>query len=841
MPMALKTGFRESEAEALYRESLSAFEGVEEPLGAPLVDLVYYNAALEDEDAKAPIGEAPTLTVDEAREAYETLDRCFPRAFGCTSPFTPKGYSQGCAALKVAAFFSLEKTTYAAMAGKNKADLTRKLIKINDPRFVFWLWRQTEGNDFLRYLLFYHPGTSEVLVELARMAENPNFDIKKMEHLIMRTVYLLPYQEPDIPQDLDDPDDVSLFDAQMDFLASSFTHYALRALHLYQFELILFQGMADPEATLRIIEDMADSGNIQALGQFIKRNVVAGADPGPLIRFADEVPVLELVPMTFAAMALYRDRRVTHYLFDRLINGPFQIHLQAFRALLFSRDREEIVKRARVLSFSRDPFEAVAGKKLLQAMEKTIPLGEDHDNNTDWFVNHRWKEEELEVSPSWKNSTFTTQFFRYPRQLRQIANELKRIVVGRSECVPLRLVSVGGSSGAEIYSLMMYLDSDFRKNPGEWDGFDPLSEIEFFTTDIDEVAIAYALRGRYSAHPSPDASDINGLIEQAKAYGIDLNRYFERDDTKRVYQVREEWRRRIRTVPLDILNPSEFVRRHGQPDIVLYNMVDGHLSGAAAQIRAAHNVLALAREFVATTPHYGLTRRVLLFNKEWGDRKDRALLIDTSGERRIAEAPASTSPVPTLEAVLLTLKEDYHYTGIDPSHASMEAASILESIGAKDVHFRCYTRNGQVLHSWLEATLQIDGKEEVVVFDLVGEMLERSRFGSFEVTVGKKSDIVKEHPLYRDGIPYTIVTREYREWVRRGRPPFSAKVALTETEQMVKDFVVYELPRSRHSINTRTDLVDAAFGYFAGRLTRDQIRKGLEGIMHKGYLRMDIE
>lgn len=714
-----------------------------------------------------------------------------------------------------------------------------KLIAINDPRFVFWLWRQTEGNDFLRYLLFYHPGTSEIVVELARLAANPDFDINKMEHLVTRTVYLLPYQEPDIPQNTTNSDEVAQFDGLMDFLASSFTHYALRALHLYQFELFLSQGMADPVVALQKIPELAKNGNIQALGEFIKNNVVAGNDPLPLIRFADEAPVLELVPITFAAMALYKDRHVTDYLFDRLINGSFQIHLQAFRALLFSRDRVEIAKRTRALASSEDPFEAVVGKKLLGALEKTTPLGEDRAKNVEWFLGNRWKEDEIDVSPSWKNNTFTTQLFRYPRQLRQIADQLRKLLAGRNECSPLRLVSVGGSSGAEIYSLMIYLDSDFRKNPEGWGGVDPLSEIEFFSTDIDEVAIAYARRGRYVAHPSPNASDINGVAEQAKAYGIDLDRYFSKDDSGRVYQVREEWRRRVRTVPLDILNPSTFVRRHGQPDIVLYNMVDGHISGAAAQIRAAHNVLTLAREFVATVPHYGLTRRILLSNEDWGFRKDRVLLIDTRGKGRTA--PTSTGALPTLEAALWTLQEDYDYTESDPSYASMKAASVLESIDAKDVNFRCYVRNGQSLHAWVEATLLLDEKEEVVVFDLVGEMRERSRFGSFEVTVGKKSDLVKEHPLYRDGIPDPIVTREYREWVLRGRPPFATKVQLTETEQIIRDFVEEALPRSRVRINSLADIVDAAFGHFEGRLTRDQIREALDGIIDKGYVRIDVD
>jgi two-component system CheB/CheR fusion protein len=104
-----------------------------------------------------------------------------------------------------------------------------------------------------------------------------------------------------------------------------------------------------------------------------------------------------------------------------------------------------------------------------------------------------------------------TQFFRDTEFVKEIANSINEAVLTRDN-TPMRIWVAGCSTGEEAYTVAMLTSEAFRLH-------DKPAEFKIFATDVNEVSLATASLGRYSAAA---ASEIPGPL---------LSRYFTHETT----------------------------------------------------------------------------------------------------------------------------------------------------------------------------------------------------------------------------------------------------------------------------------------------------------------------
>lgn len=500
----------------------------------------------------------PLLTLEEARRADEALKRCV-RGLGFT-------YSTSCLRKAV-------RKEFGPFRNEN-------LRESQNPALLGSLLSRTSDNPSLREALFQRDEMQPVLAVMGRSRPGREGNFAQWDRLLLQWERATSAHR--------------LFGGSIETLSALLRDEAVPYLEEVEFERlhgvrVIAQISADP-ARLR---PFLSFENARVASEAISQWSLKRYDPLSLFHLAQTSSRIEVVTAVFRSLQDYRDERVTNFLVHQLITGSFNIHLLARRTLLASQDRDHVRAEMGRLVVAGDLFARVAASNILREMQQR-PVLEDVPS----AIDKQWK-------------TYVTDFFRFSSELAWITDEVRGLVRDWPAIQPIRLVSIGASFGPEVLSLLMFLDSDYLRNPEGWGGLSPWDRVEIVATDIDPVVLAYGARGRFRSHPCLELSDIK-LLESVTAHlGIPLDQYFEIDRRQGIYQLRPEWRGLTRTEILDILQPDPFITRFGQPEGILYNMVDCHLGNSNTKAVAAHHVARLTGLFAAVVPCSPITRSLL--------------------------------------------------------------------------------------------------------------------------------------------------------------------------------------------------------------------------------------
>lgn len=144
-----------------------------------------------------------------------------------------------------------------------------------------------------------------------------------------------------------------------------------------------------------------------------------------------------------------------------------------------------------------------------------------------------------------------TYFFREAEQLRLLTERLApRLLMRRTDGMPLRILSAGCSSGEEPYSIAMALHEKY--------GAEVSNLFTFAGGDIDTQALAKARSGRYGEF------SFRGVAADIKA------RYFEHDGW--AYRIRDDLRRRVEFHEMNLFAEEFPAALHGF-DIIFFRNV----------------------------------------------------------------------------------------------------------------------------------------------------------------------------------------------------------------------------------------------------------------------------
>jgi len=132
------------------------------------------------------------------------------------------------------------------------------------------------------------------------------------------------------------------------------------------------------------------------------------------------------------------------------------------------------------------------------------------------------------------NETF---FFREPNHLKLLTDELIPGLRRRTKAnTPIKIMSVGCSTGEEPYSIAMALHERF--------GPDAARSFQIVAGDIDNIALEKARQGKYRSF------SFRGVDQQI------IQRYFKADDPSSSYIVKPYIRQMVRFEPFNLLSPE---------------------------------------------------------------------------------------------------------------------------------------------------------------------------------------------------------------------------------------------------------------------------------------------
>jgi chemotaxis methyl-accepting protein methylase len=327
-----------------------------------------------------------------------------------------------------------------------------------------------------------------------------------------------------------------------------------------------------------------------------------------------------LVRTGFDALAYFEDKNTAREIFKRLAEISFEASLPAKNALVNYANPQAVIsvaldyfkypdffKRGAAVSILRyfDPkaFSEETREKIREALNEFI-LNPYEDRLVIGLAKKSlrvWEGTEPPAKADFNWMYFQTGFFRYPAQTAWVIKKIKELA---KENEPVTVLSTGGSTGNEAISIAIAALEDYRLHPEEWGGFDPRQQLKITVSDINLDALLYARRGCYTSTVQYEIDDFEGLRLHALQSGLDpqtyQNRYF-LSKTEKTYQLDPVISEMIRTEPLDILSPQEYLRKYGEADIVLYNNIDIWLPDDATRVYAAENIALLSGKYIATT------------------------------------------------------------------------------------------------------------------------------------------------------------------------------------------------------------------------------------------------
>ncbi len=566
---------------AAYR-SLAEYQAATPGLKETVLE-IFDRAAAEDGD--------PRLSADESYQAYQGLVSCEGGLM--------RLYRTEC----VGGVLTKRTREQAASGRDGIVPWARHLRLLGHQKFADWLWGQTSDSSLLQSILFSDPDCRTQLRSLATLVEDNGLllDGSFASSIASLEEVFLQYREM----------------AMRTGWTTEMTDEGEASPHRYFFDRLLLKGML--KATIDEVEyqlkyqdvlggdtvtmgqlmPALESGNEAAMTRALAFLDERRIRPEALFQCVHEATSAELIVVALRLLVRFQDQRVDDFLIDQIIHGSFNLSEILLRVVPYSSNREVLMARATAMSESSDRYESSVGRRLLGYF-RSIPL----ETLTDAAAFERGRTRTLDgIYKQMRVGVHTTVFFRFPLQLRRIKDELKALVRYDQGQDMIKVVLVGASYGPEAYSLVMIIDSDYQKDPNSWGGHDPFEKIEIVATDISEAALDYSRRGRFVAHPSLFLTDFTGLEGFAKELGVDVMRYFEREgEAGRVYRVKPEWSEKIQTAYLDILDTAPFIAEHGRAEVVVYNMVDGHIEGEERRVQAAGNVADLATYLVTAVP-----------------------------------------------------------------------------------------------------------------------------------------------------------------------------------------------------------------------------------------------
>jgi chemotaxis methyl-accepting protein methylase len=230
-----------------------------------------------------------------------------------------------------------------------------------------------------------------------------------------------------------------------------------------------------------------------------------------------------------------------------------------------------------------------------------------------------------------------TAFFRNPRQLDWIFSATKhKATQWQPGDDPITILDVGGSYGAEAISILIFILDEYRKNPEDWGLFNPYENLRLVTTDIETRALVSSDATVFANRQDLNSSEFGPLELVTKLIGFEQDAYkayFDISDDN-VWTLKKSVRDMIETRYMDITDCDAYLETYGPSDIVVYNQVDPYLSPNQL-VPASENVLALSKQFIATSPMRQETLDTLA---------TQAQLSATAGGLMLFEKPETPAP-----------------------------------------------------------------------------------------------------------------------------------------------------------------------------------------------------
>jgi len=491
-----------------------------------------------------------------------------------------------------------------------KNNITSQAIDaIDNSEFIDWIWQATEETPVFQQLLFMDEECLKQLVRLSKYYKkgyfsqndtegNPIHSIKgQFNNLVSRYAWngWMPFDTCK-QQHTPDVDAVTLMLARLSM------HIVME---LVDYE-VYYKPKLQESFTKSDVENFLKSGNARITLKFFQLWHQIGKKAEDLKPYLYESLSFSVFDTALGTLLEYRGKESTNMLIDLALNGSFNVQQTVIDFIRYSANHEALLKKANELIASGDAYKQLIGKKIKESINMIPPMV--RSNRTKFSAHYAAFRNEVENRLF--VGVYTSSFLRFPSQLKAIANELKQLINKGVENPKITIV--GGSYGAEAYSLMILLDNDFHKNPTSWNGENPLDTVEITTTDIDPWALHYAKRGQYVSHPALAFTDFYMLGEMAKLLNVPLSRYFNTSKDGRTYTVKDSLKTKLKTKMLDILNPETYLAENGQPNIVIYNMVDSHLGSRELAKAGAHKIAPLPTHALFVVPRLTETRTELL-------------------------------------------------------------------------------------------------------------------------------------------------------------------------------------------------------------------------------------
>lgn len=532
------------------------------------VDILYHFEAYSDED--------PTLSFEEAARVHGELQKLINKR-----DYWFDGYDSPRLQKRLLEKFKIEEEPYATLAKQNLGTLLKNIKALENPGLVAAIWNEVKGSPMAMLAVFYNPDAAELFSMFRRISGGGAQAIDFARSLISETVISLEFHEsyslPITGTTATPAEALSLKLAQIS-LNYNITADALRNDLTYK-------------KCKRCIDIVQSS---VAFEYFAEEAVQKQEGIGELTRAATQSSDNNIVGKALAALATFKDRRATDFLIDQLFYGSYNMRLSITKLLGWSRNKGYIAEKLREASESSDEYIRLAAKKA----KEMLGVGTLSFKDNEAVLLYQAIQEVLpflyQIDKGLRKETYTTEFFRFPMQFKWIADQAKGLMREEGE---VTILSTGSSYGPEAYSLLFYMNSDFERDPAAWPDEYTSDGIKIFATDIDPIALAYARRGRFIHHPASLFADIKEPDEWIKKAGVNSADYFDISKDGQIYNVKPVWKKRIRFEELDVLNPWQFADLHGRPDIVMFNMIDGHL-GDEGQIIAAEELSDFAAHFV---------------------------------------------------------------------------------------------------------------------------------------------------------------------------------------------------------------------------------------------------
>lgn len=344
----------------------------------------------------------------------------------------------------------------------------------------------------------------------------------------------------------------------------------------------------------------------------------------------------------FEALMFVKDEQTVDFLLDCLRNSSFRIMAYARKALVHHRAPDIVLKRLSAELDSADSFRRGEAASLLKYFG-TVPqfaayrrvvyakLRKICSNRQEDPLVRITARQTLESLKSGKapklslpaqdlnDASYTTFFFRYPKQLGWIVEKVReRAVTVQNSSEIIRVLSVGCSMGAEPLSIIMAVMEDYQKNSGAWGNFDPRTRFKVIATDIDLDVLRFLKRGEcFTArfHEFNDIFNVRGYAEIFGGGGMDLfEQFFDYDDAEKKHVFKNEYRNMIQIQRLDIVAGDR--KLNNKSWIVVYNNVAVYLDHKE-RLKAAEQLYKLSQEYITYTDaeEDGLTEAGPVFEK----------------------------------------------------------------------------------------------------------------------------------------------------------------------------------------------------------------------------------